>query len=296
MNGFLARLQFVDKIGFDRAFVEFRHNNSSSISSEEETEFIRSLLDSGTQYERVSILNALAFISAFVDVGKYPRQSVLTRSLYLAMIDSTFVAKVASIGSRIHTKGWIFHALARILDKQMDLVQKTIKENAPIWEYLLKEIEKNALSTNYDYKKTYAERPNSALIEVFPLFWPSENVKLVPLESLIADFCKFCFETKSKTSLRLVSILAYIFPIEVYRCSKDNIYMLSHYAIKQILANCKDPIIPEPDQSTDIKKYAISILPFDQQKLSEIVSSVQGIEDVQQLAEHYDGGKHEFAF
>ena len=294
MSGYLARLQFIDKIGFDRAYVEFRHN--ASLSSEEETEFIRSLLDSGNQYERTSILNAFSFISAFIDIGKYPRQSVLTRALYLAMVDNTFVSKFACIGSRIHTKGWIFHALARIMDKQMQTFIKSIKNDAPIWEYLIQEIEENAKAIQFDPKMRYADRPSPTLIEVFPLFWTSDLLKMIPLESLIADFCKFCFETNSKTSLKLVSILAYVFPIDVYRCSHEKMYLFSHDAIKQMLACCKDPEIADPEDASGLRKLAISLVPFDQQRCHEVVHSIPGCEDVEAMCDHYDGSKHEFVF
>lgn len=290
-NPYLQRLWFLDKIGYDRAFVEFKH--TAHLMDEDERAFLKSLMDSGLEYEPTSIKNALNFIDSFVDVGKYPDQAILTRCLFLSILDSQFVNKFALITTKINVKGWIFHALAKIISHRFEILTDSIKNDHPIWEYMIPELEHNAKSLEFDPKKRFCEREGSTLIEVFPLYWPFEKSSKVEVEKLVKQFSDFCLEVRSRTAFNLLSVLAYVFPVEIYKGISENIIYLKHYAVVQILKSNQNIDLTE-FETEDVKQLVITMVQFNSTEALRLAKTLSDSEDLVEMINHYTAADHSF--
>lgn len=261
---------------------------------DEESAFLKSLMDYGLDYEPTSIKNALNFIDSFVDMGKYPPQTILTRCLFLSMLDQQFVNKFALITSKISVKGWIFHALAKIISHRFEILTKSIKEDQPVWNFLIPALYNQATNLNFDPKKRFCEREVSSLIEVFPLYWPINETSKNEVEKLIKAFSDFVVEAKSQTAYKLLSILAYIFPVEIYKSISENIIYLEHYAIVQILRANANIDLTEFARDTDPRTLTIKMLQFNPAEAISIAKSIPECHDLVQLFEHYRPSEHSF--
>ena len=66
MNKYFSRLQYFDKTGFDRAFVEFK---VKSDNDDDENTFLLSLLESDADFELTTVRNAINFARSWAELG-----------------------------------------------------------------------------------------------------------------------------------------------------------------------------------------------------------------------------------
>lgn len=233
MKRFFSRLQFLDKIGYDRAWSDFKiEANSKSI---DESEYLLSLLDSGEDYETSTVKNAINFAVSFAEFGTRPSQQLLTRILFLCFLKSSFVMQLSILSNLIDTRGWIFHGLSKILALHNEKVKESIIKDDSIWDLIIKYFWEDIQNKEIDYTSRYSERGFAYLIEVLPLFWPYESPNYVKIEELTNEFCLFCLNCRSKVALELLSLLSFVFPTEVAESCKNNIHIFTPIAMFHLL-------------------------------------------------------------
>ena len=311
---FLYRLGFIDKCIFDKAYSELKY--SPELTSDEENAFILSLLDDKDTYEISSVLDAMNFVNSAMDEHKYPSCKIIERLFYLSFIEPTFIPKFVSTVHRLHDSALMYRALLYIVGGNFNLLEKSIKNDWPIWTFIFDELEKNSMSADYDPSDDIANRKESTIVEVFVNYWPHEKTIGVQLKELMKEFCNFCLATNTKTSLRLLSILVYTFPIESFPHVKEELYKLPSDVIRRIketklkaflkkkerLASGKkkqpsmefnDEVVLEySDEIEDKGLFAIRQLFFNIEEAKEIASETS--DDIRELCEHYDPATHMF--
>ena len=242
-NQYLNRLCFLDKISYDRAYVEFRVDDNESSDENDENSFLLSLLDSGNNFEPTTVRNALNFARSWVEFGKTLSKRVMTRILYLSFLDPSFMNQVMNLSDIVSSKKWIYHGLLKIIRLKFDEFKESIKNDHPIWDLLVDEFLRDANSKQQNLITKYEERRHSYLIEVIPLHWPSEKTKNLDIPTLNNLFITFCLnEAKSDTAFKLVNALCFVYPVEVsyaihgflHKLSTDAILILLRYGLIQI--------------------------------------------------------------
>ena len=304
----------MDKCVFDKAYTELRYTPSPT--SDEENSFISSLLDDKDAYEISSVLDAMNFVNSAIDQQKYPSYKIIERLFYLSFIEPTFIPKFVSTVHRLHTVAWMYRALMRIVTENFDLLEKSIKNDWPIWTFILDELEKNSIEADYDPSDDITNRKESTIIEVFVNFWPNEKTLGVQLKELRKDFCAFCLAANTKTSLRLLSLMVYTFPIESFPYVKEELYKLPSDIIRRIKETKSKAFIRKMEKQTSSKRkqptmaytddvtleysddiedkclFAIKQLFFNIEEAKEIASETT--DDIKELCEHYDPATHMF--
>ena len=213
-NTFITRLQFLDKIGFDRAFSRFMAESNESRGTGEQDAFLASLLDDGNDYDTPSVLSAMNFARSWILVGVIPSQSVLARMLCLCLYDDKFVNPIRDIAEEVSTPGWIYRALVKIVTAHFDVVRTTLARDAPVWDFLCSVMREDVLRTAMDPHAKYSERGDECcfLIEGMILYWPLEKVTRVGIDELVTAMVMFCADIGSKSAADLMSIVLLAFP------------------------------------------------------------------------------------
>jgi hypothetical protein len=216
---FLSRLDFHDKISFDRAYSYFRHKQDTTSISEEEERFLLSLLDSGTSFEDTSVANTINITRSWAELGQIPTQNILARILELCFMRDKFVQPFICLADMVPSHHWIFKGLSKlVMDKSsFDLVSQSIVNDAPIWDFLIFHLRSDVRSRPIDYTLRYCDRDDncSFLIESLILFWPSEQARFLSISSLVETFCGAMMAIDSKTARDLIDVACWVFPADV---------------------------------------------------------------------------------
>lgn len=267
-NNYFNRLQFFDKAGYDRAFLEFKPQDDDNV---EGNSFLSYLLDSGTDFEPISVRNAINFARSWVELKRPLSQRILTRILYLCFLDTSFINQLVFIADILENNNWVFHALSKILKVDFERMVDSIKTNHPIWTFLYDILLSDAKSKESACLTKYCDRGSSFLIEAFPLFWPSDNKSFVTMDSLCEAFFDFLIEIGSDTCYSLMNILAFAFPQVVAKIPKDRLYRLSSDAIFHLYKHhCIK--LPEKD-SNNGAILATKIFPFNHELALSLAES-----------------------
>lgn len=294
MNKYLNRLQFFDKMGYDRAFVEFKVKDDND---DDENTFLLSLLESGSDFELTTVRNAINFARSWAELGHTISHRVLARILYLCFLEPKLVNQMSFITEIVRDRTWIFRALAKMVSSKYDLFLKSIKENHQIWDFLYDSLLSDAMSKQSECRVAYSERQNPFLIEAIPLYWPSEQSSRVKFNDLINSVLAFCVEAKSQTAYLIINIFCFAFPENVANVVKDDLYQLSSDALFQLL---KLNLIEMPDCDPDHGAIlAAKMLPFNPKLALELAESDQKSKDKQDIIEmikHFNPGSQTFIF
>jgi hypothetical protein len=209
-----ARLGFLDKMCYERAFDWFRSPASASTTNEEETNFLLSLLDSGKNFEEATVRNAINFARSWAELGRIPDRQVLSRILYLSFLSSAFVNQLVGLADLTPSQDWIFHGLFKITTHDFSIVTASIETDAAIWSFLCDRLLADAQSKPIDYSKRYCERDDDSafLIESLVLGWRWDRTVPVPYAGLVEAVSRFCVECRSATGLKLLGALCHVFP------------------------------------------------------------------------------------
>jgi hypothetical protein len=214
INGHMrSRLDFLDKLCYDRANSWF-HSSGDEKTTEGETNFLLSILDSGKHFDEATVHNAINFARSWAELGRMPSRQVLTRILYLSFLSPVFVTQMVSLSALIPSSDWIFRGLLRITKQDFPTLSASIENNAPIWHFLGTKIMADAMSKPIDYEKTYFDRDEDCcfLVEALVLAWPFDGGGAVTYSALIETVARFCIDAKSMASMRLLGALCWVFP------------------------------------------------------------------------------------
>ncbi|OHT08987.1 hypothetical protein TRFO_22222 [Tritrichomonas foetus] len=291
---YLNRLSFIDKICFDRAYSEFK---IKSDEDNDENTFLLSLLETSEDFEPTTVRNAINFARSWAELGRPLSQRVLTRILYLCFLEPKFLNQMMFVTDIIQTRGWIFHAVSKMIQSKYDLFIQSIKENHPVWEFLIDSMLSDAKSKEDYVNVKYLDRPSSFLAEVMPLYWPSEETMRIEISSLVNSFFKFLLSVKSRTALNILNIYCYIFPENVVKIAKDELYQLSSDGLFILLKNnfLKMPTV-------DVEHGAIlaaKMLPFNPKAALSLAESDQKSPDKESIIEmikNFNASDHTFTF
>ena len=212
-NKFLTRLQFVDKIAYDRASGFFSLETSENPLGDEQNAFLLSLLDSGEEFDDASVINAINFTRSWLELGFDPGQTVLVRLLCLCFYNDMFVNPVRNLAEGLAAVGWVYRALSKMVVSHFDVLRATIARDAPIWDFLCALLRSDVLSMGVP-QVGYADIPQDCayLIEGLIHHWPSEKVARVAIDELVVDFVHFCMSIDSETATDLMNVVFLVFP------------------------------------------------------------------------------------
>jgi hypothetical protein len=216
MNPYFIRLSFFDKFYYQRAFAFFNTPSYPTIN-EQESIFLLALLDSGKHFEESTVHNAINFVRSWADLGHFPDRQVLSRILYRSFLSDKFVNQLICLSEIIPSTDWIFRGLNQIAIQDFPTFSHSIEADFPIWSFLTDKLFENAISKQIDYTSQYSERTEESvfLIEGILFGWPSEIVSSVKYSGLIETFTKFCVKCESKTAIKLLDVLCWVFPKHV---------------------------------------------------------------------------------
>lgn len=299
---YLNRLQFFDKTGFDRAFVDFKFRDTEK--DDDENIFLLSLLESnehdfkdnkGDDFELTTIRNAINFTRSWAELGHTLSQQVLTRILFLCFLEPKLINQMALVTDIIRDRKWLFRALYKMIKSKYDIFVKSIKENHQVWDFLIDCLLSDAISKQSDCRVAYSERKHPFLIEAIPLFWPYKSTSYVKMDELVNSVLQFCIDTNSQTSYSIINIFCFAFPENVAKTVKNDLYKLSADALFQLL---KLNLIKMPNSDPEHGAIlAIKMLPFNPKIALELAESDQKTEGKQIIIEmirHYNSEDQTF--
>ena len=294
MNKYFSRLQFFDKMGYDRAYGEFKVKDNND---DDENTFLLSLLESGADFELTTVRNAINFARSWAELGHTISQHVLTRILYLCFLEPKLINQLMFITDIVRDRNWIFRGLAKMITSKYDIFLNSIKEDHQIWDFLYDCLLSDAISKQSECRVAYSERNFSFIIEAIPLYWPSEISTRVKFDDLLNSVLSFCIETHSKTAYSIINVFCFAFPDNVAKVVLNDLHNLSSDALFQLL---RLNLIQMPNYDPDHGAIlAAKMLPFNPKIALELAESDQKSEDKLEIIEmikHFNSGDQTFLF
>lgn len=294
MNKYFSRLQYFDKTGFDRAFVEFK---VKSDNDDDENTFLLSLLESDADFELTTVRNAINFARSWAELGHTLSQRVLTRILYLCFLEPKLINQMMFITDIVRDRGWVYRALSKMITSKYDLFLQSIKEDHQVWDFLIDCLLSDAMSKESECLVGYGDRDHPFLIEAIPLYWPYESTKMIKISDLINSVLDFCIKAQSKTAFSIINIFCFAFPMNVASFVKNDLHNLSSEALFQLL---KLNLITIPNSDPDHGAIlAAKMFPFNPAIALELAESDQNSADkldIIEMIKHFNPEDQTFSF
>lgn len=219
------RLQIVQRIYYQRGRDTFPKEEGSC--SEDDSRFLLSILDVPTNEDRSTIQNAINFARSWIELGRILPQKVINKIVLYSFYTPAYIPQLALLAPLFPSRNWLFNSIDKILRTKTDLFKKSIKENNPVWGFILREFDEDFYEKSELLDKSYDERAFAFLAESVIFSWPYDQSTNVTISQLVQAFAQFCIEHQSTASNGLLSVLAPIFPNEISQVADGCLERLS---------------------------------------------------------------------
>jgi len=216
MRPHVARLGVFDRVSFQRAEETFPEQQGTM--DIDNTMYLLSILEVSSEVECSVILNAVNLSHSWVLLGQVLSQQVMNRALLGAFRHPRLIPNVAELAATCDGRGWIFHAVLKIVRRDPDLFRASILGDHPIWhDFLLGEFADDFYDKSVYVDAPYDQRPFVFLMECILFGWPAAGAANVEVgRDLVPAFVEFCIAAGTPAANELMSYLAPVFPERVF--------------------------------------------------------------------------------
>lgn len=207
MHQFRDRLNFLDRCIYDQAIQNFKKITVNHIS-EEEISFLKSILEIDDLSEVANVQNSINLARSWCEINKKEMpQSIMNRIFEVCFKFPQLISQLSLFKAFSSNNSWLFNSIFKFAQKHTHKFQESIKNNFPIWNFIIDEFSKDILIKSKFLDLPMYERPISFLLESLIFSWPIEKKSHVTIQDIIQELIRFLAQINNEASSSLLSLI-----------------------------------------------------------------------------------------